>query len=171
MSTASWESNYNRFKIINWLLFNLVWLFVVSEKINYYWLFLVCVYFFLFSWWSPAMLWHAIGFDGWLIVHQYLSGFRDLELVDQFSILISTWISIAGVIALTLLNPQFFFMAVRKLKVALNPMYIFQKTLAKVASYLVIKFWQWKMRLTEFIFELLHVAVKSKIKQVILFLW
>lgn len=32
------------------------------------------------------MLWHAISFDGWLIVHQYLSGCRDLELADQFSI-------------------------------------------------------------------------------------
>ena len=87
--------------------------------------------FFLFSWWSPAMLWHAIGFDGWLIVHQYLSGYRDLELADQFSILISTWISIASVIALSLLNPQFFFMVVRKLKVALNPMYIFSENPGK----------------------------------------
>lgn len=40
----------------------------------------------MFPLWLPAMLWYAIGFDGWLIVHQYLSRYRDLELADQFSI-------------------------------------------------------------------------------------
>lgn len=130
MSTASWESNYNRFKIINWLLFYLVWPFVVSEKINYYWLFLVCVYFFCFLDGCQPCYGMLLALMVGLLSMNICQAIEIWNLQTSFQF--STWISIARVIGLTLLNPQLFFMLVRKLKVAWSLWTLFRKPWQKL---------------------------------------